>query len=177
MPNHVVNEIIIEGDDALLDRVLAKVSSAERPIDFEVLLPTPLNSWRYGQSTKHEKAFPIMEMDWTRENWGTKWNAYGIDDDYQSIVRADGRLTLTFQTAWGPPMGWLLALHNSLGLAFTYGHLSEGGSAARVGWFKAAPTDNDFAELWDETDASTEQTRHLHKLLWGVEEFPVEEEA
>lgn len=171
MPNHVINEIVIEGDAALFDRVLAKVSTEQSPIDFEGLLPSPLNAWRYGQSTKHEKAFPIMEMDWTRANWGTKWNAYGLDEGgkYQSVVRTDNRLVLTFQTAWGAPMGWLLALHNQFKLPFSYGYLSEGGSSARVGWFKVP--DNWAAEPWDEKDATPEQGRRLHKLLWGVERF------
>jgi len=175
MPNHVVNEIVIEGDATLFDRVLAKISTAQSPIDFEALLPLPLNAWAYSQSTKHEQAFPIMAMDWTRQNWGTKWNAYGIDDGYQSIVRTDTHLTLTFQTAGGPPLGWILALHNALKLSFTYGYLSEGGTPARDGWFRAPV--NDFSDAWDEADASPVRQRYLHKLLWGVESFPDEAPA
>lgn len=38
--------------------------------------------------------------DWCIENWGTKWNAYGLDE-WQDVL--DDNHTLTFQTAWNAP--------------------------------------------------------------------------
>jgi hypothetical protein len=44
-------------------------------------------------------------IEWRREHWGTKWNAYDVARrDY------DGHVCLTFQTAWAPPIPVIVAL-------------------------------------------------------------------
>lgn len=40
--------------------------------------------------------------NWRVSNWGTKWDASESDWDLE-----DGLLTVHFQTAWAPPIGWL----------------------------------------------------------------------
>jgi hypothetical protein len=172
MPNHVMNEIVFRDIGSLKQiDILQKVEGPERKIDFNVLLPMPLNIWRGNVSEKHEKAFPGNALDWCAANWGTRWNAYGIDQGgYRSIECADDSLTLRFQTAWSPPMGWLVALFNQFWLPFDYTYLDEGRERAIAGAFRLAvhPTDGDG---WGERDVDDATHRRMHKMLWGVESF------
>lgn len=175
MPKDVINEVIFRNvSPEQRAAILAKVGGEKSPVDFEVLLPLPLNVWWGSVGTKHEKRFPGNALDWCRENWSTKWNAYGISEGgrYESVAQTDDTLTLTFQTAWGPPMGWLVALFNTLRLPFEYRFLSEGSDTGGRGTF--APDDGSMGDKWDETETDEALTRHLHKLLWGVEEFEPE---
>lgn len=170
MPNHAVTEIVFSNVTAAQSaEILAVVGRPARPIDFSVLLPPPINFWSGSVGRKHEDSFPGTQMDWSTENWGTKWNAYGISDGYQSIIQTDTTLTLTFQTAWSRPIGWLCALFNSTSQPFNYSSLSEGGAPAVVGSFR---TEGKFGDPeWEETEADELTGRRLHKLLWGVESF------
>ena len=40
--------------------------------------------------------------DWCVSNWGTKWD---IGADGYEVAIEDGRLTLSFDSAWAPPLG------------------------------------------------------------------------
>lgn len=123
MPNDVVNELIFTGlTDADKDRVLAAALNEKGEIDFEVLVPVPLNLWWGNAAEIHEKKFGGTALDWQRRNWGTKWNAYS----QRPIVRTDEELRLIFDTAWRPPYAWLAALVNKTGLSFHHNWLDEG---------------------------------------------------
>lgn len=175
MPNHVINEVIFRSVTAEQQAaILSKVGSPEASVDFAVLLPIPLNHWQWSVGTKHEEAFPGNALDWCSANWSTKWNAYGLSDnergDYQTISHTDDTLTLTFKTAWRAPVGWLCALFNTFNLPIEYRYLSEGSEQGMVGTF-APETSGSWGAQWDEVNADEATGRHLHKLLWGVEEF------
>lgn len=181
MPNHVINEVTFRAvTPEQQAAIMATVRGKESVIDFEVLLPIPLNMWWWSAGTSHEKAFPGTALDWCRENWSTKWNAYGLSENdgadarYHSAVQTDDTLTLTFRTAWSAPMGWLCALFNKHGLPFEYGYLSEGNDKAFTGFFRPDDGSHFGGAYWEEKQANEMQLRHLHKLLWGVEEFPDE---
>lgn len=175
MPNHVLTEVVFRGVGSLkqLD-ILTKVSSKDREIDFDVLLPMPLNIWRGNVSSKHESAFPGTALDWCAANWSTKWNAYGINQGYKSIERTDGALTLCFQTAWSPPRGWLVALFNVFRLPLDYTYFDEGASHSVVGSFRIA-VDTFGGDQWSEQQADEITHRRMRKLLWGVEEFGLDD--
>lgn len=168
MPNHVINEITIHS--AALSEVEPLVRGKERVVDFSVLLPLPLHFWPGSVGSAHEKAFAGTHLDAAKTIWGTKWNAYG--DPKCEQVGDD--VVLTFQTAWGPPRGWTVAMFSTLNKAITAKWLSEGGWPAHIEEYRTGK----WGEEWTDTelaDGSDEQ-RHLHKLLWGVEEFEDEEE-
>ncbi|KKB81047.1 hypothetical protein VW35_02450 [Devosia soli] len=182
MPNHVITQIVFRNVDAAAQaEILSKVSSKKAEIDFEVLLPIPLNIWLGNVGTKHEETFRAGNaLEWCSENWGTKWNAYGLSEGagprYSTIAQTDDTLTLTFQTAWSTPYGWLVALQNSIGRRFEYRWLSEGQHDAFAGYFEPV-TDDWKREPWSEYIADEQMRRHLHLLKWGVEEFPDEDGA
>src|SRR5215471_16799081 len=95
MPNGVMNEITFRNvNQEARNRILEKVRNADGEIDFEILMPRPLNIWCGDVSSKHEKTFPGTGLDWSSRNWGTKWNAYGLDQGYKSIEEGDDFLTL-----------------------------------------------------------------------------------
>jgi hypothetical protein len=166
MPNHVINEIIFrQVDHDTQTNIVGGACNAGR-VDFGILVPSPLNLWMGSVGSEHEKKFKRTSLDWNRENWGTKWNAYG-DDPH--IERGRDTLTLRFQTAWSPPYPWLAALLNKFGLPFEHNWLDEGCERAVSGQFR--PDGRNGGPEWSETRASDEMQRHLHKLLWGVEEF------
>jgi len=176
MPNHIITEVIFSNVDAAKQAdILALVRGKDRAIDFETLLPLPLNCWQGNVGTIHRESFPSNALDWARQNWGTKWNAYGIDEGgkYQSIVQTDDTLILTFQTAWSTPRGWLLALWHRAGVPLSYSFLDEGYSDAWRGRFTSY--DDDMrGEPWSEARAEDAETRRLHKLMYGVESFAEE---
>ncbi len=137
MPNHVINEVIFSNMNG---GILADVINAKGKIDFGILLPPPLNAWMCSCSSLHEKTFKLTMLDWSRDNWGTKWSAYGLDqgDKYQSVVFSDDRIVLTFQTAWQPPYGWLLAIFNKFKVSFQHNWLDEGAARGICGTFNYA---------------------------------------
>lgn len=180
MPNHVINEVIFRNIDAeTRATLLANIKNVAGEIDFEILMPAPLNIWCGGVSTRHS-VFPGNHLDWARANWGTKWNAYGLDEGgkYKSILQTEDSLTLTFQTAWRPPYGWLIAIFNRFKINFEHNWLDEGAARGNSGKFDYAALDDRLQnDPWKEEEASDEMHRHLHTLLWGVESFPDEGEA
>jgi hypothetical protein len=101
MPNYCANTLVIEGDKARLNHFQHKARSVERagkalerrmvkePLTFGKFLPVPKN---------------VDWFDWCVANWGTKW-----EPDTYSVYREPNRLVYTFNTAWSPPLEWLMA--------------------------------------------------------------------
>lgn len=170
MPNNVAVEVIFRNVDQVAQgRILAVACNAKGEIDFEVLLPIPLNCWRGGVSQRHEKTFPDNALNWCTKNWSTKWGAY----QNPTVERDENSLTFRFTTAWRPPMGWIIALYNKLRLPLEYNWLSEGATRGHSGSFSGL--EDDFDE-WQESECDDEMQKHLHVLRWGCESFSDNEE-
>src|SRR5688572_17984410 len=139
MPNHCENDLYLRGDAADIAAVLAHMGADQEPVkfDFNALIPYPdpfkaMDDERelapdYPLPDDPERAAKLAAIkefttayqmkwgtssdgynsggyDWCCENWGTKWNAYDIvRRDY------DGRVCITFQTAWAPPRPIIIA--------------------------------------------------------------------
>ena len=169
MPNHVINELVFRNVcRAEQEAILAATSDAEGKVDFGILVPEPLNIWKGNVSSEHDRAFGRTGLDWNRQNWGTKWNAYS----HKPTEQSGDTLILRFETAWSPPYPWLAALLNKFSLPFEHNWLDEGATRGRSGSFSICER---WGAEWKETEASDEMHRHLHKLHWGVEEFEDEE--
>lgn len=169
MPNHVINEIRLHG--VSIEKVKPLILDGNLCVDFEILLPLPLNYWPGSVGAQHEKAFPGTHLGAARSTWGTKWNAYG-----DTIMVEDGGDTVvSFQTAWNHPRGWTVALFNTLKCKITAKWLSEGDWTGHVEEYDWSQVEAGFGG-WTDTeipDGSADH-RHLHKLLWGVESFDEE---
>lgn len=172
MPNHIINEVIFERPAAEHAAILAASCNGEGKVDFGVLIPMPPQIWRGNVGTRHEAAFGKQNtgLDWARANWGTKWNAYKV----REVEADEASLALRFETAWSPPYPWLVALFNTVG-SFRHNWLDEGRSRGVAGRFVTVDDDNIFVDPWTEEEADEALHRHLHQLLWGVEEFEDEE--
>jgi hypothetical protein len=133
VPNHCENDLYIRGteDEVAAVLVLIGADKAEIAFDFNAVIPYPepfatmdreaeAFGWHvavadrpaaeiaraaYVAKYSHDKdGFNSGGIDWRRDNWGTKWNAYSIARrDYEGCC-------LTFQTAWAPPRQIIIAL-------------------------------------------------------------------
>lgn len=169
MPNHVLNEIVFSTVDAEQQAsILAKCYGKEGKVDFNTLVPMPLNIWRGNIGVEHDKAFGLTWWNWASENWGTKWNAY----DHKPTVQTATSLTLVFETAWSPPYPWLAALLNSTELPFDHNWLDEGASWSRSGRFSIR---EGWGPEWKDVEADEATHRRIHMLHWGCERFEDEE--
>jgi hypothetical protein len=169
MPNHVVNELVFRDvNPGTQGRIQMALCGATDKVDFEVLVPAPLNMWWGSVGIRHEQKFKRNHLDWARENWGTKWNAY----QHRAIVRTDDSITFCFDTAWSPPYPWLAAVFNSLKLSFEHNWMTEGDNIGMCGYFNAAEAEKDWGDPWVENPAEAGEQKRLHVLRWGVESFP-----
>jgi hypothetical protein len=165
MPNHVINVVAFKGVDAATqEKILALACNEKGDLDFEVLLPVPLNYWRGQVGSKEKESFGGNALEWCSMNWGTKWGPYGEPQ----IVRTENTLTLTFRTAWNTPRGWLCALFNKSRVPFHWSWLAEGGWPAQTETFSMGGT---FGDRWTHVDADESTAKNLHVLLWGSESF------
>lgn len=170
MPNHVINEIKFKDlRPEMVQSILDKCVGEDGKVDFEILVPLPITSWPGNVGMTHKETFPSTHLDDARNLWGTKWGPYGQNDD--CVVQSKDAVTFTFQTAWSPPYGWLMALFNTFKTSFEHAWLSEGQERGKAAIYDYAALDDFGREAWVEKDADEQTHRHLHKLLWGVEEF------
>lgn len=178
MPNHVINELVFRNIDSdAQEEILAMVRGPNGPIDFSTILPQPLNIWKSNVGMRHEEVFPGTGLNWNTANWGTKWNAYGIDEEgrYKSVIRGESTLVLTFQTAWRPPMGWIIAIFNKFSRSFEHNWLDEGEDRGHQDMFIAENL-HTLGEVWVEKPASKAMQHHL-QFLHGCESFDGEDEG
>jgi hypothetical protein len=119
MPNHISNIVKFQSpdddykaEDAAFKLIQTLMKTDESPFDFNVLIPYP-EVWSVADEA-HRKArdnaykdktfagFDSLPVDgfnhggyeWCCTNWGTKWNAYDIAYQWD---------TVTFNTAWSTP--------------------------------------------------------------------------
>lgn len=92
MPNHIRNNIKLNGKQDEIDKILLNVHIDEYgvgSIDFEKIIPIPIEI--KNDTSKYR--------DWIIKNWGTKWNSYGYSD-----IKNNQENTLKFNTANSSPV-------------------------------------------------------------------------
>lgn len=103
MPNHVTNIVTYEGDRKQIAEMLEAIKKDDLGIgtvDFNKIIPLPDDIYRGDLGPKERELYGDKNWyDWCRANWGTKWNAYGYDKDFD-YSQTD---SLWFQTAWSAP--------------------------------------------------------------------------
>lgn len=108
MPNWCYNalEIEVSNNKQLEEVIQAITNDSKQPIDFERLLPTPAELLAVSapneenpQEMKDKYGFPDWYA-WRCARWGTKWNASSSEINLTSPTS----LSLTFNTAWSPPL-------------------------------------------------------------------------
>lgn len=95
MPNWCFNTLVVTGEKTEVERFKKAVK------------PTREEETHVVTDLSLEKLYPLpADRDWyvwCTEHWGTKW-------DCQAKLESDelGKLTYTFESAWAPPLPWLL---------------------------------------------------------------------
>lgn len=87
MPNNVENIVTLKGDEKKIREMLEAIKNDDYglgTVDFNKVIPMPESCDWY---------------EWSINNWGTKWNAYGYDKNADYSKNEN----LYFQTAWSAP--------------------------------------------------------------------------
>lgn len=163
MPDVVKNRIVfkrvsIEKKFEILDFIIDKKCR----VDFNILIPQPLNIWLGNCGALEERIFKQTWYNWNQANWGTKWNAYNT----RHIMYSRGVLELTFDTAWTPPYPWLAALINKLKTSFNHYYSLESDKVF-IGKFSYKKEDEDTIKnpySWSEVECSEKELNLLKKL-------------
>lgn len=102
MPNHVTTRLTASRE--VLDHLFI-----DGEVDFNSVIPMPdeddpiftAEKTDYGNGLVGYSLGGYAPMDWARGNWGTKWNAYSVEDHGD---------VLEFETAWSHPFPVIEAL-------------------------------------------------------------------
>lgn len=115
---------------------------------------------------------------WSVENWGTKWNAIGIDIENDENV-------FTFDTAWSPPDHWFDALNDKLkdkgiyvNILLQYGELGMmfGGELLHTADGEYADVIYDEAKIYEFVGYDPEEKEELLSSLTGpIEQLVIQE--
>ena len=97
MPNWCWNRVAVSGSEEDMKKLKEHVSSEESEFDFDKIIPMPKDINRRRSYRRY---------DWSRENWGTKWNS----SDVSVKSMSDTDAVYTFLTAWSPPEPIILKL-------------------------------------------------------------------
>ena len=110
MPNWCMNKLtVIHEDKSMIDR-LEKAYRNDWTI--ETFYPTPRDpgdpTMMMGEGkamSKNDNVNTSWYL-WRLQNWGTKWDI-GCKDGYGlEPTRVDNELSITFDSAWSPPLGF-----------------------------------------------------------------------
>ena len=126
MPNWCNNVVTINSDDPeQIKRIEAAVNQGKL---FEEFMPFPNGEWDYG---------------WCVENWGTKWDARVID----YFRDGDNSISITFETAWGPPLTLYSYLYESDEGWEIDAYYNEPGMCFAGTWYNGSDDLYEYAEL------------------------------
>ena len=103
MPNWCGNTLTITGEKKEIARFkkLANSNKENPIISFEAFVPMPKET---RETTQENTPIPDW-YSWALANWGTKWDAC----EAMLTAQTHSLLTYVFETAWGPPIEWLIA--------------------------------------------------------------------
>ena len=123
MPNNVTNKIIVFCTEYEKNKIHEEIFN-NKCIDFEKLIPVPLHIYQQDISNCDEEDFKgNTGINWKRENWFTKWNAY----DGNCYFNADkNEFIIIFDTAWSIPYPIIIAFANKYKLDFILKYFDEG---------------------------------------------------
>ena len=128
----------------------------ERPQAIELARKYLTNKQKFGHMTWR---------DWCYVNWGTKWNAYSVDEP----ERLSDRAIVRFNTAWSPAIPVMVKLSELFpAVALTLRYFDEGWGFAGEAFFKAGEHVDECFEP-AETDL---RTGLIYREVYG-EDVPV----
>lgn len=203
MPNWCENKLIVSGNEHALQSFASSAQKGDSPFSFDALVPMPAilreihtggieiegvrhSMWRETKNPDGStKAIPVTPeerdrmtqecgatdwYDWACRFWGTKWDASDPSVDFDEDSE---EVTITFQTAWGPPRPFVEAVSAKFPmLRFTLMYAEPGMGFGGVATFEGGEQTHGV-----ET-GTTEDTAMLsewHRLMSGFD--PDEEDT
>lgn len=132
MPNWCSNSLVFRGDTQDLVALFRKIHGDHCHLGLNKVIPEP-PALRAAKSTN---SLPPVWHDWRCENWGTKWDVDREDDSWVSAYIQFGAVTLSFETAWSPPLPVTAAIAKMFpAVEVDHLHCDEGwGAAGRAVW-------------------------------------------
>jgi hypothetical protein len=107
MPNWVTNKVVIIGKSESITEIVEFIKGENSSIDFNKIVPMPAELLNTTSPVRESNPELIAKYgtdnwyDWSRRNWGTKWNC---GDTSEVRLNTKGtRATYFFQTAWSTP--------------------------------------------------------------------------
>ena len=142
MPNHCNNKLRVEGtpyhirnfarDHYRIPDGWGEDRFVKTTLDFSASVPLPTD--------RTLTTFNDVGYDWQIANWGTKWNAYEVYPSTFPLVLEEvedkGDLTFSFETAWSPPIEWLIQMSEKYP-ALTFSLMYDEPGMAFCGWLVA----------------------------------------
>jgi hypothetical protein len=119
MPNYCHNHLKLKGsykdikdfyENNLIDNNSER-RECSKNLTFEYIVPEPTFDNKEDQEYFEKEGW----YRWCIENWGTKWNSF---TDYVNYLPDEGLLEISFETAWSPPIEWLIQAQ------FKYPHIT-----------------------------------------------------
>ena len=108
MPNHCMNRVEVYGDKDQVKK-LKEFVDGETNFDFNKIVPIPKELKNTTAPNPEPDSFQARKLrklygadnwyDWSNQNWGTKWNSYHHEVEYDG----EESLVYKFDTAWSPP--------------------------------------------------------------------------
>lgn len=115
MPNHVHNKLTITGRKQDIDKFFNDVSSDEKLIDVNKIIPYPEKYKKLDEiaqeyvknnpddwKNRPNDGYNQGGYEWCIENWGTKWGMYDFSDLKKN--KTETSCSLVFYTAWNPAL-------------------------------------------------------------------------
>ena len=103
MANYVTNIVRFRGDESRIEELRASVQDERYGmigIDFDKIIPMPKNLFMGAVGPMERELYGKNNwLDWSRANWGPKWDAYGFDNRPKETSDS----TLWFLSANQPP--------------------------------------------------------------------------
>ena len=112
MPNWCENTMEVYGDNEDLKSFVDSMVGQDSDFDFGKVIPYP-----------EGMDYNLEGYDWSKENWGTKWNAQN-----PTVDLCDGVVFIEFETAWSPSKPITLALSKKFPTLSFKHHYQEGGN-------------------------------------------------
>lgn len=147
MPNWCNNTVEITHEDPVMVERVRKGFNAGALLNEFLPVPEDLQiTAGFLGDTEEQRQLELKEQanikkygyknwyDWCVANWGTKWDVGA--DGYEAQDDGDGKLTLTFDSAWSPPIG-------------AYEKLVEMGFSIRAYYYEPGMA---FAGIWEDGD-------------------------
>jgi len=119
MPNHVDQDLYVTGDVESLKSFLEFSKEDDKLLSANKFIPYPdeytvldkiAEEQRLKGNYSAKDGFNSGGYEWCCNNWGTKWGIYDASILSQKLEGKKGRLKITFQSAWSPPLPVILAM-------------------------------------------------------------------